>query len=329
MYTENLPVRTIDLRDEARLRWGHVISSDRRSMRALAKQALADMASISPLLRSPTLHWVFKTFFYNGELEEEIRSLAAGMGVSTSLAVVFNQAYELSHVAPIVPIFGCTTAVKKTNDRGLVLVRNLDWPLSRIGRATRVFRFVDGERSFVSVGIAGYAGVLSGMLPGRYAVCINWAPPLCPPKLSRTSPAILLRQALETCDTYTQAVRMLASTPLSTSVFFTVCGVNEACIIERTQSSGFVRRLEEEALVQSNHFLHRPFRSANKNLDLDGETECLAYSKERAELLKSRLERVKTCQGAFGALDRVRNEDTVQQMVFCPGTGEMKVGRWV
>src|SRR5271163_3036200 len=102
----------------------------------------------------------------------------------------------------------------------MIHVRNLDWPLATMGAATRVFRFRRGAREFVSVGVPGHVGVLSGMLPNAYSVTINWAPPAGFPTFD-FGPACLLRDTLETCDDYESAVATLTQTRLSTSVFFT------------------------------------------------------------------------------------------------------------
>src|SRR4029077_10256159 len=157
------------------------------------------------------------------------------LGVSLGTVTVLNCAYELSHLRwP--KLFGCTAGVRWVEGLGLVHVRTLDWPLATMGAATRLFHFRRGARAFVSVGVPGHVGVLSGMLPGAYSVTINWAPPAAFPNFD-FGPTFLLRDVLETCDTSAQAVETLERTRLSTSAFFTVCGVeqDEACVVERTQ----------------------------------------------------------------------------------------------
>src|SRR5262249_7543465 len=130
-------------------------------------------------------------------------------------ATILNCAYELSHLQwP--RIFGCTTGGRWLDGLGMVHVRSLDWPLAKMGSATRLFRFRRGHREFVSVGVPGQVGVLSAMLPRAYSVTINWAPPGSFPSFD-FGPTFLLRDALETCDSYDAAVETLARTRLSTS----------------------------------------------------------------------------------------------------------------
>jgi hypothetical protein len=102
-----------------------------------------------------------------------------------------NCLYELNHLAERraalgsqVPewlqaliSFGCTAGAVRLADGRAVHVRNMDWPLQPIRTATRLFRFTDGDREFVTVGLPGLVGALSGMVPGAYSVTINYAPP--------------------------------------------------------------------------------------------------------------------------------------------------------
>jgi hypothetical protein len=233
---------------------------------------------------------------------------------------MLNCAYELSHLR-LPKVFGCTTGMRWVDDLGMVLLRTLDWPLPTMGPATRLFRFRQGPREFVSVGVPAQVSVLSGMLPGAYAVTINWAPPGPMPTFD-FGPAFLLRNTLETCDTYASAVEALRGTPLSTSVFFTVCGTEQRDVA--------VREMTGSALTQANHHVAARFLGNNKVL---GEVEEQGFHEDsgrRAEALGRALAEV----GGAGTLDElggilnvrpVFNCYTVQRMAFCPRTGDVRV----
>ena len=133
------------------------------------------------------------------------------------------------------------------------------------------------------------------------------------------------------------AVRTLTATPLSTSVFFTVCGTahGQACVIERTQREAVVRPMPGPVLVQANHHVAGRFIKNNEDI-LEGEEDedvfSLAGSGRRADTLRRALLEIPSS----GDLDTlasalntptVLNQDTCQQMVFCPGSGEVKVWR--
>src|SRR5262245_18734135 len=332
MFTTDVSTYLIDLgRDEA-TRWEEVTSREKTAASCLVQEAGSQFERVPELLR-----WVFARLYQRsgGLYRGEIASWAKALGVSLGTATILNCAYELSHLRwP--RVLGCSAGVRCVDGLGMVHVRSLDWPLATMGAATRLFRFRRGAREFVSVGVPGHVGVLSGMLPRAYSVTINWAPPVAFPCFE-FGPAFLLRDVLETCDGYDAAVRTLTETPLSTSVFFTVCGTaqGQACVIERTQRDAVVRPMEGPALVQANHHVARRFVRNNADI-LEGEAGDDVFSLEgsgrRADTLcRALVETSSTCtlDTAANALNRatVLNQDTCQQMVFCPAIGEVKVWR--
>jgi predicted choloylglycine hydrolase len=243
---------------------------------------------------------------------------------------MLNCAYELSHLR-LPRLFGCTTGVRWAEGLGMVHVRTLDWPLPGMSAATRLFRFRRGGREFVGVGVPGQVSVLSGMLPGAYSVTINWAPPGPTPSFE-FGPAFLVRNTLETCDSYAAAVEALRRTPLSTSVFFTACGTEsgQACVIERTQRAAAVREPAGPALAQANHHVAAQFVRNNQVLSEVEEEGFHDDSGRRADALCRALTEVGsacTLNGLAAALNvpPVFNRYTVQQMLFCPRTGEVRV----
>src|SRR5262245_57331768 len=269
MFTTDVPTYWIDLgRDEA-TRWEEVISREKTAASRLVREAGSQFERVPELLR-----WVFARLYQSsaGLYRGEIAAWAEALGVSLGTLTILNCAYELSHLRwP--RLFGCTAGVRWVDGLGMVHVRSLDWPLATMGAATRLFRFRRGARAFVSVGVPGQVGVLSGMLPKAYSVTINWAPPAAFPCFD-FGPAFLLRDTLETCDTFDAAVRTLTETRLSTSVFFTVCGTarGQACVIERTQREAVVRPMPGPVLVQANHHVAGRFAKNNEDI-LEGEDD--------------------------------------------------------
>ena len=325
--TTDVPTYVIDLGNAEAKRWAEVIAREKVVAGRLIEEANAAFERVPELLR-----WVFARLYqaFGGLYRGEIESWAQALGVSLGTATILNCAYELSHLRwP--RLFGCTAGVRWVDGLGMVHVRNLDWPLATIGPATRLFRFRRGVREFVSVGVPGQVSVLSGMLPGAYAVTINWAPPGPMPTFD-FGPAFLLRNTLETCDSYASAVEALRGTPLSTSVFFTVCGTEpeQACVIERTQRDAALREMAGSALTQANHHVAARFVGNNKVLREVEEQGFHEDSGRRAEALGRALAEA----GAVGALDEVGgilnvrpvfNCYTVQRMAFCPRTGDVRV----
>jgi hypothetical protein len=332
MFTTDVPTYWIDLGLAEAKRWEEVVSREKTAASRLIQEASSHIERFPELLR-----WVFARLYqsYGGLYRGEIPSWAEALGASLGTATVLNCVYELSHLRwP--KLFGCTAAVRWVEGVGMVHVRSLDWPLATMGPATRLFRFRRGTREFVSVGVPGHVGVLSGMLPGAYSATINSAPPVAFPSFD-FGPAFLLRDTLETCDGYEAAARVLTQTRLSTSVFFTICGTekDQACVIERTQRDAAVRSLAGPVLVQANHHVVSRFAKNNEDIlerEDDKEVFSLAGSSQSAETLTQALAELPAAcapDTVANSLNRrpVLNPDTCRQMVFCPGSGEVKVLR--
>jgi len=148
--------------------------------------------------------------------------------------------------------FPCDTAV--------LFARNLDWPdpdgmLRRYTRSTKYK--ARPKRSlwsppkplapFHSLTFPGYSGVLTGHAPGRFAVSLNAVFNDAAITFG-AAPSMLTRQALETCRTFAEAVRLLSRTPLVCGALFTVidadarAGNNAGCVIERSARGFAIRR---------------------------------------------------------------------------------------
>jgi hypothetical protein len=332
MFSADVPTYTIDLELPEELRWRDVIAAERATAGQLVAEAGREFERVPELVRR-----VFARLyqFSGGLYRGEIQAWADALGVSAGTVTLLNCAYELSHIRLPKP-FGCTAGVRWAEGLGPIHVRNLDWPLEGLGDATRLFRFRRGSRAFLVIGAPGQVGVLSGMLPGAYSATINWAPPAGYPSF-RFGPAFLLRDTLETRDSYAAAVEALRKTHVSASVFFTVCGIEpgEACVIERTPRSAVVRPLDGPALVQANHHVGARFAKNNADLDDVAENE-QEFSREGSAARADALAGALASAGAPGVLEEaarvldlgpVLNKFTCQQMAFCPRTGEVRLWR--
>lgn len=324
MYTSNIPAYDIDLSLPEGERWSEVIEKELKAARAVAIEALEDFEQYCPPWIMNIGSWALGRMYhvFGGRYRGEIEAWADALNMHPDMITAGNCSYELSHILGEQP-YGCTAGITKSNDLGLVHVRNMDWPLKSIGKATRIFNFHGGSHPFSTVGIPGHVGVLSGMVPGRYSATLNWAPPDGLPNFA-FGPAFLLREVFENCCFYSDAVAALADTPMATPAFFVVCGKNQAVIIERTKNESVVHRFEDSC-VQANHFRHPNMRRFNSGVDLD-------YSKERAGALNKALSKVE-----LGSLDDIAraldaepalNENTHQQMIFAPSVARMKTWRW-
>ena len=184
-------------------------------------------------------------------------------------AFLLNYSYE----------WGCTTgAVEDAGLGGATLLRTLDWPFDGLGRALVVVRRQTDAGSYLSVTWPGFAGVLTGLAPGRFAAAIN-QPPLPLPAMGKAvgwlasrvrvnrsdalPPSHLLRLAFDTCRDFNEAVALLRTMPICLPAIFTVAGTEagEAIVIERTETTAF----EPSEPAAANHWAasDRPGRPRN------------------------------------------------------------------
>lgn len=310
----------IDLREPEESRWSHVISAEKKLLPKIVN-SLGEVSVSS--LTGLALGAAYRVS--NGLWGDEIASWADGFDITKGQCVALQCSYELAQTLEYTwSVFGCTAAVIDHDDLGPVHVRTMDWDLSMIGKATRIFRFVEGKRSFVTVGVLGYVGVLSGMVPGQYSVTLNYAPPLERPGFG-FGPAFLIRHVLETCDTFAEAVKMLSETPLMVPAFFTVCGTKkgQACVIESKRNEYRVRPLKGRSIVQTNHHVVKEWQ------DDVYDDEVLEFSTARYEAMQRSIDKAnpKSLKGYHILTKRypVYNETTGQRMTFHPRSGDIIV----
>jgi hypothetical protein len=187
-----------------------------------------------------TEHWHSRSASpYIGEVRRVDRAIGRPGGF------LLNYSYE----------WGCTTGAAERDD-GVTLMRTLDWPFDGLGRALIAVRQQGRAGPYASITWPGFAGVLTGMAPGRFAAAIN-QPPLPLPAWGKAvgwgvsrlrvnrSPALppshLLRLAFDTCRDFAEAMALIRSTPICVPAIFTLAGTKpgEAAVIERTEISAF------------------------------------------------------------------------------------------
>lgn len=171
--------------------------------------------------------------------------------------------------------WGCSAAVAPDPaGQGMRLLRTLDWPFHGLGAGLMAARHEGPAGRWLNLTWSGFAGVLTALCPGRFAVAFNQTPmrarrlgPLGLPMiadwalnrlaLARTSalpPAHLLRLVCDEAPDYDTAKRRIAETPLAASCFVTLAGVSpgEGCVIERMEEGAAVH---EAPAAVTNHWL--------------------------------------------------------------------------
>ena len=280
-----------------------------------------------PLLDGITKRWLMRS------CSPYVAEIAAIAGALDFPGVWFlNGSYE----------WGCTALAR--DDDAPWLVRTLDWPFPGLGRHVEVAHMEGAAGDFYSVTWPGFAGVLTGMAPGRFAAAVNQAPlwrrtqhPWLRPydmlanavatwSIRDMPPNQLLRRAFESCADFAQAKHMLQTTPVARPVIYTLagCARGERCVIERTETAHLTRTDETSA---ANDWL---VRRASWEARVGGDQLFSASPTEVGGNSKLRREALAAWTAQFGngfdwVSPPVLNPFTRIAVEMCPAAGVLRV----
>jgi len=228
--------------------------------------------------------------------------------------------------------WGCTTGVASDpSNRGMRMLRTLDWPFHGIGENVVVARQSGAAGSFLNITWPGFVGVITAMAPGRFALAINQAPLVrrgyLPLPLDwlvnrirvfrsrHLPPAHLARRVMESCRTYDEAKEMLERTPLALPAFFTLAGTggNEGCVIERTENRAWTHAAPAAV---ANHWLTPGLLGRPRGVD----------SRRRHRLMNG-LSRLPAREFDW-MLHPIHNNETRLSVVANATTGKLLVQGW-
>ena len=311
-----LPEVVIDLRQSPEKRW--VLSSDQAEQaRELLRSYTTDLG-----LSSGMANLVFDAAeaVVRPDYWAEMQSLAQHVGVPVRDVVVSNLYYDALKVA-----LGCTAFA--VNHEGAVLhARNLDWWTENgaLSRTTTVCKFIGAPAGdFVTIGWPGFAGLFSGVAPGRFAISLNAVLSLEPAQLA-TPVVFLLRSVLEEAQNFDQAADMLATTPIPCDCLLLLSGIRsrEMIVLERTPSRHAIRKPDAGFIAVTNDYRSLQAGGGEGN-------ELLRTSCGRFQRITSLLEArdPQSPNECFTYLSdpEVAMRITVQQMVFRAANGEYQV----
>ena len=229
-----------------------------RAMAQAAADTFGTASRVAARLLAPPLDRVSRAWLarQNNPYLAEIDAMAGILGIRGVYAL--NACFE----------WGCTSGVWPSSD-GPVLRRVLDWPFPRLGESTIVAWQMPYR--YFNIGWPGFAGVINGLAPGRFACAINQAPMrrhgrsyvgdwlanrILVRDCTGLPPAHLLRRVFETAPDYAAAKRMLCETEIAVPAIFILSGVagGEGCVIERTERAFALRDMADGMTCAANHF---------------------------------------------------------------------------
>ncbi|MGE5201954.1 MAG: hypothetical protein ACM3O6_07790, partial [Acidobacteriota bacterium] len=185
--------------------------------------------------------------------------------------------------------WACSTSVAPDPaDDGVRMLRVLDWGLAGIGRHVVIARRETPAGVFYNPTWPGYAGVITGMAPGRFAAAINQAPRVPVLGISgiddgitrlrmlaacgRVPASHLLRRVFESAPDYDAAVAQLSNgdADLAVPALFTLAGTerDQGCVIEAFRGMRRIHRLptgNPAAIGVANQWLSRDLKGRARN----------------------------------------------------------------
>ena len=310
-----VPTLTVDLSLPSANRW---LLTPRQIewAQSLIHTTLAEIGGVEPYRE---LIELYASDHISDSFAAEISSISAQCSRSYLEVLTANLYYDFVKL-----LLGCTAFAVNTSN-GPIHARNMDWfsDSNCLSEFTTITSF-KSDRSFQSVGWPGFAGVFSGIAPGRFTVTMN-AALSNEPQIPGDSIAILIRDALETCADFASAVEFLSTTTITSDCLLLLTGPHsdEMVVIERTPTNHAYRHAKDGQLILTNDFrvLAQPTPQTDSPLY---SSTCSRYDATCQQLADGHPSSHEDCFSILNHPD-VRMSITVQQMVMSARTGELHV----
>ena len=326
-------------------RWQQVIEKDASLLREVCSsmKEMLDHHGVSIPVRIVAAIAYYLHYSRRGYFVDESDLFADHGDISKSLMAFLQRQYTWSHMA-------CTTASAfdpATNQ--MVMLRSLDWPgAETLARATRLHEFQDasGRAAFLSAGLTGMVGILTGVKPRAFSIALNFAHARRSIRPA-ADPTMMIRRLLEdaSVDSFGAAKLAISKWDLGAPCFISLCGIakGEGCVFEFLPGGAHqVREMgDRNYVVQPNHYDGQEDTPATQALEsADNEAR---FQATLAQSSGMRRRQVETRFAEWGANPKgesieaaalriwsevpVRNYETTQFVVMRPATGDMRI--WV
>jgi hypothetical protein len=320
----SVPQFDVDLKAPPERRWDALAAwrDVGRKLLAFYVRDIGGLDKFAPLLRD------YRDAFVDAEYVAEMRGIAGAFDAPEEEVVLANLYYDAIKVV-LGGGIGCTAFAVDT-DAGPLHARNLDWTTGegRLASETMIFNFWrgGGEPLYSTVGWPGFAGCLSGIAMGRFAVTLNAV--LSDDPLDLAPPiTFILRRALERCKTFDEAVTMLCDARVASDSLLLVSGTNagQMAVIERAPTRAAVRLPDAGAVFVTNDYRALPATARETTIQSAlARTACGRYDRAQ-ELVRYTPPRDPEACLRVLADPGVKMGITVQHMVLSAATGGIHV----
>ncbi|MCJ8330857.1 MAG: hypothetical protein HRT89_05435 [Lentisphaeria bacterium] len=294
----------------------------REATRELINYYLDDFRKLSILYKVPLA--VYSRRHIKEEYRLELKGMSKVMDIPYSDLLLINLYYDLLKLllSPGQLIMGCSSFAI---DQDIpVHARNMDWDSDgSMAEHTIKQRFMkDGDCLFESISWPGYNASVSGMATGRFSLTMNAVSSRKILAL-KTPVTYMIRDVLQTANSWEDAKSKLENTPLFSDCLFMLVGTKagELCVIERTPKSFQTRYAEDQIIMVTNNYRTSLDEKQAVSCGILSDTSCSRYERMKELLKKS----TPTERDDFMAIlndPSVKMDITVQQMVMCAAKGD-------
>ena len=310
----NVPKYRVYLDAEPKKRWKHIILKYKQECLDIVRKM---EATISSFFMGPTLlaicTRVAKYYKDNDKVmyKDEIEGIAEILGISTEKVILGQLCYEF--------FSACTSIVMKV--KGLnVHYRTMDWDLPDLKKVTIDLEFIkEGKVVFKGISWAGYIGIMTGKIPKKYSVALNYrrsngnllgnatrATSMCWPI------GYLIRSTLEKEYDFNIALKAFSRTYLISPCYITMCNSSgHSYIITRDCDKCLSKLKSDNFLIQT-------------NVDYDKDEPNILYSIERRgeaqRIIMEQRDSWNNYDDVMGAFRRwpIINEETIYVCLLDP-----------
>lgn len=260
----------------------------------------------------------YKQQFISESYVQEIQSIATISDFSTNEIIVANLYYDLLKL-----YFGCT-AFATWNGNEMLHARNLDWHTEQniLSEYSMIFDYQKaGKTVFKTIGWPGFVGALSGIKPQKFAITLNAVSSSDQPELALPI-SFLLRDVLETCESFEEAKTKLENTPIVSDCLLLLSGTKstEKVVVERTPKRTATRFSDENFIVVANDY--KKLQNENIGNSMLQATSCGRFDTATKLLRGQEIQQEEHCMQVLKE-EHVIMGITVQQMVFNVNTGKI------
>jgi len=212
----------------------------------------------------PTFNAIAAFFWIrNAKYFREANAFADVLGERRALLQAAQVMYELVHLVDKnsfkVGTVGCTTSVRyEPTLASTRMLRTLDWSLPGMKDATRVYRFIGKDFSYLAVGTVGATSTFTALHEqGRFAAVLNDAPPMRGLKAG-LAPSFAIRRVMEECADLPEAYEYLRSRRWATSALYTLCDLRDIVRVEhdgRAEFGTWHAPSSGKQLITTNHYI--------------------------------------------------------------------------